>query len=76
MLVTVWPDGYIIFQYLAKYNIERLPKNMAIFAKVGLKFGKHWINPQPFDKDSKNVAKVANIRQIWSHRNVRQVLTW
>ena len=24
-LETVWPDGYIIFQYLATYNIERLP---------------------------------------------------
>ena len=29
-LETVWPDGYIIFQYLATYNIERLPKNFTI----------------------------------------------
>ena len=36
-LETVWPDGYIIFQYLATYNIERLPKKLYNLAKVGSK---------------------------------------
>ena len=28
---------------------------------------KHKTNPQPFDKDSKNVVKVAKFCHIWSH---------
>ena len=26
---TVWPDGYIILKYVAIYNHEKLPKNIA-----------------------------------------------
>ena len=30
---TVWPDGFIIFQYLAMCNNERLPQNITILPK-------------------------------------------
>ena len=45
------PNGYIIFQYLAVYNIEKLPKNITILPKYVQNFAKHWIKSQPFDKD-------------------------
>ena len=70
------PDVDIIFQYLAMYKIERQPKNILIFLKYVQKIGKHSINPQPFDKDSLNVVKVAKFRQIWSHFRLQRSAVW
>ena len=51
----MWPDCSIIFQFLAIFSIEKLPKNKTTLPKEVEKLAKHEINPQPFDKDSKNI---------------------
>ena len=33
----VWPDGYIIFQYLAMYNIEKIAQNYSYFCQSRFK---------------------------------------
>ena len=58
---SVWPDGYNIFQYLAIYNIEKLPQSITDSSKYVSIFC--LINPMKIAI----FAKVAKFRQIWSH---------
>ena len=48
---TVWPDGRIIFQYLAIYGNENLCNNINIMPKLFQNFAKCWINPLKIAKD-------------------------
>ena len=63
----VWPDGYIIFQYLPNCNNDNVPKGIDKFPKNVQHFAKHKVNSQAIVNDFKNVPTSAKFRQIWSH---------
>ena len=48
---AVWPDGMIIFQYLAIYNNNNLHQKHTTFTRVCKKIAKRLLNPQMFAKD-------------------------
>ena len=56
----------LLFSNLGIYNIQKLPKSIKV-AKVGSQFCQILNKPSKIAKDFKNIAKVANFRQIWSH---------
>ena len=57
----VWPDGYVIFQYLTFCNIERLPQNTKILPNTGWTLN-HWATIHNI------LPKWLKFRQIWPHR--------
>ena len=57
----VWPDGYVIFQYLTICNIERLPQNTTILPNTGWTLN-HWATIHNI------LPKWLKFRQIWPHR--------
>ena len=61
---TVWPDCYIIVQYLAMCNIEKHCPN---FCRSRSKICQILKKPSTIWERLKNVVKVAKFCQIWSH---------
>ena len=62
--VAVWPDGLIIFSYLAILENDNLPN-------WDLNFAKHKSKHKYFQK---SLTKVEHFRQIWSRWSVRSLL--
>ena len=66
-LPSVWPDGYIIFQYWAIHSKGNLPNSLSICPSRFTKFPNTSLSFSKLPKDLQNFAKVAKFRQIWSH---------
>ena len=64
---SVWPDGKIIFQYLAFYIDENFPQWHTKFAKVGPKIFPKIKNLPKIAQDFEDFAAVVKFRKNRSH---------